>query len=64
MIDYSPNDNIADIEKLIVKIRDVNGISNRNVKKYIREAVREFDDDDDFDRFAERFVKSGEERKN
>ena len=63
MIDYSPNDDIGDIEKLIVKIRDVNGISNRNVKKYIREAVREFDDDDDFDRFAERFVKSGEERK-
>tara|TARA_B100000902_G_scaffold364572_1_gene384636 strand:+ start:4484 stop:5788 length:1305 start_codon:yes stop_codon:yes gene_type:complete len=63
MIDYRPNDDIGDIEKLIVKIRDVNGISNRNVKKYIREAVREFDDDDDFDRFAERFVKSGEERK-
>tara|TARA_Y100000287_G_scaffold148038_1_gene123076 strand:- start:115 stop:1047 length:933 start_codon:yes stop_codon:yes gene_type:complete len=63
MIDYSPDDNINDIEKLIVKIRDVNGVSNVNVKKYIRKAVKEFDDDYDFDRFAERFVKSGEERK-
>ena len=62
MIDYSPDDDVGDIEKLIVKIRDVNGIPNKHVKKYISEAVREIDDeiddDGDFDKFAEQFVRN------
>ena len=62
MIDYSPDDDVGDIEKLIVKIRDVNGIPNKHVKKYIREAVRDFDNDDAF-AWLQRFVKSAEERK-
>lgn len=62
MIDYSPDDDVGDIEKLIVKIRDVNGIPNKHVKKYIREAVRDFDNDDAFPGLQS-FVKSAEERK-
>lgn len=62
MIDYAPNDDIGDIEKLIVKIRDVNGIKNTNIQKYIREAVNEIDDGD-FDKFAEQFVRNADKRR-
>lgn len=63
MIDYIPGDNLDDIHKLIIKIRQANRVSILGISKKIRAAVNEIDDDSDFDRFAERFVESGEARK-
>lgn len=63
MIDYTPGDNLDDIHKLIIKIRQANRVSILGISKKIRAAVNEIDDDSDFDRFAERFVESGEARK-
>lgn len=63
MIDYTPGDNVDDIHKLIIKIRQANRVSILGISKKIRAAVNEIDDDSDFDKFAEQFVESGEERK-
>lgn len=63
MIDYTPGDNLDDIYKLIIKIRQANRVSILGISKKIRAAVNEIDDDGDFDKFAEQFVESGEERK-
>jgi len=64
MIDYTPDDNLADIHKLIIKIRQANGVSILGISKKIRAAAQEIDDADIYDKYAEQFGKKGpEERK-
>lgn len=64
MIDYSPDDNVGDIEKLIKKIRQANRVSIVGISKIIRAAAKEIDDDDDLGPFAEQFVRNADERRN
>ena len=63
MIDYTPGDNLADIHKLIIKIRQANRVSILGIGKKIRAAVNEIDDDGDFDKFAEQFVEGAKWRR-
>ena len=62
MIDYTPGDNLDDIHKLIIKIRQANRVSILGISKKIRAAVNEIDDGD-FDKFAEQFVRNADKRR-
>ena len=64
MIDYTPGDNLDDIHKLIIKIRQANRVSILGISKKIRAAVNEIDDDGDSDKFAEQFVRNADKRRN
>ena len=62
MIDYTPGDNLNDIHKLIIKIRQANRVSILGISKKIRAAVNEIDDDD-LVRSAKPFVDGAIRRK-
>lgn len=63
MIDYTLGDNLADIHKLIIKIRQANGKNILGISEKIRAAANEIDYDSYY-KFLEQFVRNADKRRN